>query len=155
MIITNLLNKGYNGKILLNAPFEFEFIKAAANYASRTIYNSRFFYTLDELGAETGIRLLKSVSRNVIYSTRFTTSCSSTEYYKEISIASSYLEKKAVSSVFAFTIDNMSSFKKAYNSGARGILTNDPLSLFNWAKRNGINLAGINDGTLKPSQLVH
>ena len=144
-LVTHLFERGHPGIAVVGGIEETTaFMNAAAKEAKGTKYADRIYIAMDEFGtSKTGTagliqKLVSQVdTRNRIYGTGLT-SCSPTQYYREVDMGAANHGAGVVSTTYIWTVDSEASMTRYINLGARGMITNRPAALRAFLARHGI-----------------
>ena len=123
------------------------YISSAASAAAASKYSSQIYFTLDESkDVNKTIKYLKTLAlpNNIIHSTGSPV-CAPRQVYNLISEAGEKTRQKVISQNIVWTIDNVNSYQRYYDLGARGFVTNDVKKCVEWAEKRGIRHATLDD----------
>jgi len=147
MINQELFNRGFKGTVIVGVP-EFNglpYLRAAAQEASSSAYKDRTFFAVDqESDALKTIKELASFTKNRAYGVGLP-SFVPIKFFSAISLASRNEKAGVIGFTYIWTIDDRDIMKKYIETGARGIMTDDPKALFEVYKQLGKTLAKPSD----------
>jgi hypothetical protein len=140
LLLDNLFAHGFEGDVVVGVPYlaQYAFLESAASAAMESIFQDRFYFTIDGEGKNVaGVidKLIELPSNNLVYGTGNTACWPFSHYNDAIRTGASNQNDGG------WTLDRAESMDAYIESGAGGVMINYPQEAVEAAARNGMALA--------------
>lgn len=140
----NLFSNGYQGNVIIGIAkvSAINYLQALSGIVEGSKYKNRIYFSVDEERDVPNIvkELTTLGTVNICYGTGITT-VAPINFFSEIQQASVFEVNHEIAFTYAWTVDKPSTMKTYVESGARGIMTNNPQVLATVYQQLGLTLA--------------